>query len=310
MGVSLVGNRHLVSSKNKVFAFSSDMKPALIVEDGDEVVFETLDCFSNQIKTTEDRLENLNWSEVNPATGPVFVNGAKPGDALVVEILDIEVANQGVMVAGKGLGPLGEKFEGFYTKIVKIENGCAMFNDLELPIDPMIGVIGVAPKEGSVNCGTPGPHGGNLDTRYIKKGAKVILPVFVEGGLLALGDLHALMGDGEVCGTGIEVAGKVTARVFVKKSMELKNPMVISEGSLFTLASGKTLDEAVKEAVNDMTEFVLGYANISLEELTMLFSIVGHTEISQVVDPLVTARFRMPLDVLEKLGFSKDTIEY
>ncbi len=296
-----MGSRHLVSSDNKVFAFSRDMKPALIIEDGDEVVFETLDCFSNQIKTTEDRLENLNWSEVNPATGPVFVNGAKPGDALVVEILDIEVANQGVMVAGKGLGPLGEKFEGFHTKIVKIKDGCAIFNDLQLPIDPMIGVIGVAAKEGSVNCGTPGPHGGNLDTRYIKKGAKVILPVFVEGGLLALGDLHALMGDGEVCGTGIEVAGKVTARIFLKKGLELKNPMVLSEGSLFTLASAKTLDEAMKEAVNDMAEFVLRYANMSLEELTMLFSIVGNTEISQVVDPLVTARFRIPLDVLERL---------
>jgi amidase len=306
MGVSLVGNKHLVSSKNKVFAFSSDMKPALFIENGDEVVFETMDCFSNQIRTAEDRLENLNWSEVNPATGPVFVKGAKPGDTLVVEILDIEVANQGVMVAGKGLGPLGEKFDGFHTKIVKIKDGCAMFNDLELPIDPMIGVIGVAPKDGTINCGTPGPHGGNLDTKYIKKGAKVLLPVFVEGGLLALGDLHALMGDGEICGTGIEVAGKVTARVFVKKGMELRNPMVISGGSLFTLASGKTLDEAIKEAVNDMAAFVLRYANMSLEELTILFSIVGHTEISQVVDPLVTARFRMPLDILGKLRIPKD----
>jgi amidase len=301
-----MGSSYSVSSNNRIFSFSSDMKPVLVVEDGSEVVFETMDCFSNQIRTCEDRLENLNWSEVNPATGPVFVNGAKPGDALVVEILDIEVANQGVMVAGKELGPLGEKFDGFHTKIVKIKDGCAMFNDLELPIDPMIGVIGVAPKDGTINCGTPGPHGGNLDTKYIKKGAKVLLPVFVEGGLLALGDLHALMGDGEICGTGIEVAGKVTARVFVKKGMELRNPMVISEGSLFTLASGKTLNEAMKEAVNDMAEFVLRYANMSLEELTMLFSIVGHTEISQVVDPLVTARFRIPLDILEKLRIPKD----
>ena len=301
-----MGSSYSVSSNNRIFAFSSDMKPALVVEDGSEVVFETMDCFSNQIRTCEDRLENLNWAEVNPATGPVFVKGARPGDALVVEILDIEVANQGVMVAVKGLGPLGERFDKFYTKIVKIENSTARFNDLELPIDPMIGVIGVAPREGSVNCGTPGPHGGNLDTKYIKKGAKVLLPVFVEGGLLALGDLHALMGDGEICGTGIEVAGQVTARVFVKKGMELRNPMVISGGSLFTLASGKTLDEAMNQAVNDMAEFVLRYANMSLEELTMLFSIVGHTEISQVVDPLVTARFRIPLDILEKLRIPKD----
>ncbi|MCD6449401.1 MAG: acetamidase/formamidase family protein [Thermotogaceae bacterium] len=298
--------RHVVNSSSKIFAFGADVKPAAFVEDGDEVVFETLDCFSNQIRTSEDKLENLNWSEVNPATGPVFVNGAKPGNVLEVEILDIEIDNQGVVATGKGLGPLGERFNRFYTKIVKIENGNAKFNNLELPIEPMIGVIGVAPEEGSVNCGTPGPHGGNMDTRYIKKGAKVLLPVFVEGGLLALGDLHALMGDGEVCGTGIEVAGKVVTRVSVRKDINLKNPMIVSEGNVFTIVSAKTLDEAVKSAVSEMVNFVGKHSNTGFEELVMLFSIVGHTEISQIVDPLVTARFRTPMNVLLKLGMPQD----
>lgn len=299
-----MGVRHFVDTQKKVFAFSPDNAPAVSVNSGDEVVFETLDCFSNQIKTCEDKLESLDWNQVNPATGPVFVNGAEPGDVLEIQIVDIKVNNQGVMATGKGLGPLGGKFEGYYTKIVKVENSKAIFNDLELDIEPMVGVIGVAPKEGTINCGTPGSHGGNLDTRYIKKGARVFLPVSVKGGLLALGDLHALMGDGEVCGTGIEVAGEVRTVVRVRKNLSLKNPMVVSEGIVFTLVSSKTLDEAVKEAVGDMFEFVISRTNISPEELVMLFSIVGNTEISQVVDPLVTTRFSMPVDILERLGVS------
>ncbi|QAV33809.1 amidase [Fervidobacterium changbaicum] len=298
-----MGNaRHRISAEHRIYAFCSDVKPALFVESGDEVEFETLDCFSNQIRSCEDKLENLNWSEVNPATGPVFVNGSMPGDVLEIEIIDIEVAERGVMVTGKGLGPLGERFEEYFTKIVEIKDGKAIFNGLKLPIEPMIGVIGVAPKEGCVNCGTPGYHGGNLDTKYIKKGAKVLLPVSVEGALLALGDLHALMGDGEICGTGIEVPGKVVAKVRVRKGLKLKNPMVICEEGVFALASAQSLDEAVKCAVENMAEVITSYSEIPLEELVMLMSIVGDTQISQIVDPLVTARFRMPVNVLRQLG--------
>ncbi|MGQ9856661.1 MAG: acetamidase/formamidase family protein [Fervidobacterium sp.] len=296
--------RHFVEAQKRVVVFSPDNTPVVFVDTGDEVVFETLDCFSNQIRTCEDRLESLDWNQVNPATGPVFVNGAEPGDVLEVQILDVKVREQGVMATGKGLGPLGERFEAYYTKIVKIENSKAIFNDLELNVEPMVGVIGVAPKEGTINCGTPGSHGGNMDTRYIKKGARVFLPVFVKGGLLALGDLHALMGDGEVCGTGVEVAGEVVTVIKVRKDLKLRNPMVVCDGKVFAIASAKTLDEAVKEAVCDMFEFVMSRTNMSSEELVMLFRIVGNTEISQVVDPLVTARFSMPMDVLERLGVS------
>ena len=109
-----------------------------------------------------------------------------------------------------------------------------------------------------------------------------------------------------VCETGIEVAGKVVTRVSVRKDINLKNPMIVSEGNVFTIVSAKTLDEAVKSAVSEMVNFVGKHSNTGFEELVMLFSIVGHTEISQIVDPLVTARFRTPMNVLLKFGMPHD----
>lgn len=113
------------------------------------------------------------------------------------------------MVTSPGLGVLGEKITEAHTKIIPIKNGFAEFNEkIRLPLTPMIGVLGVAPAEGSVHCAVPGDHGSNMDTKLIKVGSKVYLPVFVSGANLALGDLHACMGDGELSGTGIETAGQ------------------------------------------------------------------------------------------------------
>jgi Acetamidase/Formamidase family. len=106
-----------------------------------------------------------------------------------------------------------------YSKVVEINDGKVIFNEkLSFPVKPMIGVIGVAPKEGEINCGTPGPHGGNMDTTLIGEGTKLYLPVFVDGALFALGDLHAVMGDGEIGVSGVEVSGAVTVGLRVLKT--------------------------------------------------------------------------------------------
>lgn len=123
------------------------------------------------------------------------------------------------MVTSPGLGVLGEKITEAHTKIIPIKNGFAEFNEkIRLPLTPMIGVLGVAPAEGSVHCAVPGDHGSNMDTKLIKVGSKVYLPVFVSGANLALGDLHACMGDGELSGTGIETAGRVCLQVKLSKT--------------------------------------------------------------------------------------------
>src|SRR5699024_7193599 len=189
-----------------VYNFSKDNEPSVKVEQGEKVRLETLDCFSNQIQSPEDELSSIDFSKVNPATGPVYVEGAEPGDLLVVDILDVQVKDQGVGVNGPGMGPLQDIVTN-EVKLLDVKEGKVTFNDIEFPMNVMIGVIGVAPKEGSVACGQPGDHGGNLDNKLITTGARLYFPVNVEGALFQCGDLHAAMGDGEISGAGLEIPG-------------------------------------------------------------------------------------------------------
>ncbi len=289
-----------LSCERIIYAFDKENHPILRVPSGTTIEISTYDCFENQIQTADTPFDTLDWNRVNPATGPIYVEGAEPGDVLKVIIEDIQLADQGVMAVGPGLGVLGEKIERFEAKIIPIKGDKAIFNDFEIPLNPMIGVIGVAPAGEPVSCGTPGSHGGNMDNKMIAKGATLYFPVFVPGALFALGDFHAAMGDGEISVSGIEIAGRAKVHLEVVKGKTITNPVLENEESLATIASAPTLDEAVKLSVENMVELTRDALSLSLNEQTMLFSAVGQTEICQVVDPLMTARFVLPKWVLRE----------
>ncbi|MFV2047145.1 acetamidase/formamidase family protein [Metabacillus sp. YM-086] len=296
---------HIINRSQPIYAFSKEHAPILNMKSGETVIIETYDCFENQITSNDSTYESLDWSKVNPATGPVYVEGAEVGDVLEVTIDDIKLEDQGVMAVSPGMGVLGEKITKFEAKLIPIENGKAIFNEnIHIPLNPMIGVIGVAPQDEPISCGTPGSHGGNMDNKMITKGTTLYFPVFQQGALFALGDLHAAMGDGEVCVTGIEIAGQVTVTIKVIKGKSLSNPVLETEEFIGTIASAKTIDEAVKMSVEDMVELLQDKTSLPLSELTMLLSAVGQTQICQVVDPLMTTRFLVPKWVLEKNNVS------
>jgi len=182
----------------QVYALADEMEPAAREVPGERLVFEAQDALGGQVKTADDVLAELDFSRINPATGPVFVDGAEPGDTLVVRVVSIEPADSGAIVTGPGMGVLGDETERHATRILPVEDGAVVFDDLRLPARPMIGVIGVAPSEGSHPTGTAHRHGGNMDTKEIVEGCTVYCPVAQPGALLALGDVHAVMGDGEV----------------------------------------------------------------------------------------------------------------
>ena len=234
----------------------------------------------------------------------MFVEGAAAGDVLSVSVERIEVAPTGVMAVSPEFGVLHERIPATVFAIVPIADGVAHLpGGVDVPIRPMIGVIGVAPAGAPVPCGSPGAHGGNMDTRLIGEGAVVYLPVAAPGALLAAGDLHAAMGDGEICGTGVEVAGSVTLRVDVRRDLDLVNPVVETAEVVATIASAETLDEAADLATRDMAELlVLRRLGLSVADATMLMSAAGHLQVSQVVDPLKTARFALPKSIIAQLG--------
>ena len=166
-------------------------------------------------------------------------------------------------------------------------DGAAEYLGLRIPLRPMIGVIGVAPSDTDGPCptNTPNKHGGNMDTHDIRKGSTLYLSVRQEGALFALGDCHALMGDGEVCFTGVEVPAKVTVRLSVVKNTVSTWPILETETSTMIIASATTLEEATQKSVSQTVDALAKVFDCMWEEAYILASIVVDVRISQVVDP-------------------------
>lgn len=285
-----------IGDDSVIYAFAQGMVPAISIPAGSRIIVKTQDCFSNQLCNPEDKLEAMDWDRVNPATGPIYVEGAEPGDVLEIRIENIQVGAQGVMMVDKTFGVLKDRFDDMHFKVMPIKQGRVIFDDkLSIPIRPMIGVIGVAPKEGlSFNTGTPHSHGGNMDTNLIVAGTTLYLPVFEKGALLALGDIHATMGDGEICGTGVESPATVTLVVNIRKDIKLNNPVLDNGRDLMVIASAETLDEASRIATSDMADILATRIPLDMQNINYLMSAIGNLQTSQVVDPLMTARFAMP----------------
>ncbi|WP_047151115.1 acetamidase/formamidase family protein [Aneurinibacillus tyrosinisolvens] len=284
-----------INKQDAIYAMSPENKPVLTVLSGSTVVFETCDCFEDQIRTADTDFGELDWNRINPATGPVYVEGAEPGDMLAVHIQKIDIAEQGVMVTGPGLGVAGAEFTENVIRMIPVQDGHAVLSDsLRIPINPMIGVIGTAPAEESISCGTPGDHGGNMDCKQIREGSTLFLPVNVPGALFALGDLHAAMADGEVAVCGVEIPGEVTVKIDVVKGEKWPLPMIINEEHIITVASEVELDKAADRAVVNMVHFLNEEAGMDKAEATFLLSLAGDVRICQIVDPLKTARVELP----------------
>ncbi|MGX4686984.1 acetamidase/formamidase family protein [Vagococcus sp. JNUCC 83] len=289
-----------ISKENSIYAMDKKNKPVLTIKSGEQVTFETFDCFTNQIDREDYLFDRLDWDRINPATGPVFVVGAEVGDTLKVSIKKIKFKGKATMYTGPDAGVLGDELTENTIRILDIENNQLKFTDtINIPINKMIGVIGTAPKSGSVSCGTPDSHGGNMDCKEITEGTDLFLPVNVKGGLLALGDCHAAMGDGEVSVCGAEVPCEVTVEVEVIKEQDWPLPFLVKDEKISILSSKPSLDEASVTATKNMIYFVEKYTNLSKGEAIHLLSLVGNLRICQIVDPNKTVRMELPLSYLK-----------
>jgi amidase len=289
------------------YAFSPQLVPSGRVKQSEEFVLETFDCFQDQLKSEADLVDGLDWGHINPATGPVFIEGVKAGDVVCFEILDVKVKGPSVMVTIPGEGVLGDLIQKMETAMLPIRDGKVTFKErLEIRIKPMIGVIGVAPAAGEIPTGTPGPHGGNMDCTLIGKGARLYLTSAVDGALFGCGDLHAVMGDGEIVVCGAEAAGEVRLRANVRSLPGLPTPFLETEDLVVTIASAETLDEACSLATHHMATFLTVMAGLPLNDAGMLMSLVGSLKVCQVVDPKKTARFEFPKSALASYHYPLD----
>jgi len=193
-----------------------------------------------------------------------------------------------------------EEIEHPATRITEVDGDTIEFDGHEVPIEPMIGTIGVATAEETITTLTPHDHGGNLDTTDMTGGTTAYFPVFQDGAMLAMGDSKAAMADGEMCGTGAEIGTEidVTVSVISDPGVGLDRPIVDTGENIKSIASADTMEEAVKLANRDILDLLQADHDMSKTEAYLFSSLVGGLEISQVVDPLVTVRNSIPAEHL------------
>lgn len=277
---------HVIPNDQVVFSFSADMGPVLEIEPGATVTFQTQDCFSGQIQSESDLVTEIDFSRVNPATGPVAVKGAKPGDSLIVEIVDIQPGPQGVATIIPGFGQLIDLCDSPVTKVLPVSNGMVHFNDrIQFPMRPMVGVVGVATDGEEVTNAMPGRHGGNLDDHMHGIGTRIYFPVRQKGGLFAVGDMHASMGDGEICGTGVEIAGEVTMRFDLLEGKQGTWPVSETDTAWITHGTATEYPEALREACREAATLLTEQWGLSVEEAFILLSIRADVGVCQACKP-------------------------
>jgi acetamidase/formamidase len=273
-----------------------DAAPIAELEDGE--TFEVLlpDSSSGQLTadSTSADLHAVDLARVDAAVGPLAVRGARPGDALRLSLEAIEVGSWGWSGIFRSFGLLQDRFDDDLV-IWRLTDGWAeavrgFLRPVRLPLSPMLGWIGLAPAEGEWGMIPPRFHGGNLDNRLHRVGATVDLPVQVDGAHLLLGDAHALQGDGEVCGTGIETGALVRARVDVLRDGAGTGPraMAPTEAAppgrwIVTEGVGPDVVEAARVATEAMIGEIVA-RGFSSAEAYLLASLVGHLRLSEVVD--------------------------
>jgi amidase len=278
-----------VCREQYTYRFAPDVPPVARVRPGEQIIFETYDAATGRIRTGADvhtYLQVRDVRRVNPAAGPVWIEGARPGDELVVTIEAIRLTDQGYIRAMPDDAIL-TGIAGPVAVIVPVEHGdtLALPGGLRLPARPMVGVIGVAPASGEVLTAVPGPIGSNLDCNLVRAGARVHLPVQVAGALLALGDVHASMGDGEVSGTGVEINAEVTARVEVLPGAAHGRPWIEVDGLIAATASAPALTDAVSLATDGLVTLLMERHGVSRTDAFLLVSAYGDVRIGQACTP-------------------------
>jgi acetamidase/formamidase len=233
---------------------------------------------------------------VDQVNGPIFVEGARPGDTLEIEFLELQPAEWGWTALIPGFGLLADEFPDPALKLWRLRDGSAEFAPgIQIPLEPFCGEVGLAPAAaGAFSTIPPYRHGGNLDTKHLTRGAKLYLPVEVEGALFSMGDGHAAQGDGEVCGTAIETPIQTTVRLTVRRDLAVAEPQLLTAGPLAARTNtgpyyacegiGPDLKEAAREAVRHMIAHLQEAHGLERSEAYMLCSVAVDLKICEIVD--------------------------
>lgn len=296
----MLTTQHTLHSCQHHHGWDHSIEPVRAVAPGQAILFETIDSSGGQITpdSTAAALGELDFARVNPVTGPVFVEGAEPGDAIEIELLEFQPRGWGWTALIPGFGLLADQFPEPALRQWRYDfatgGPAAWGSQACVPVRPFVGTIGLAPAEPGLHGVLPPRRvGGNMDVRDLAAGATLWLPVEVPGGLLSLGDTHAAQGDGEVCGTAIESPMDLVLRIGLVKGGAPRFPRIRTtqstgrlskSGFEITTGIGPDLHENARAAVSQMIELLAQTQKVSAEDAYMLISACGDLRIAEIVD--------------------------
>lgn len=307
---------HTIHKHNHHLGWDNAIEPVLSVAPGETIAVETIDASGGQLhaQATLQDLKALDFEKVNPVTGPIYIEGAEPGDTIAITFQAFHASGWGWTANIPGFGLLADEFPDPALHVWSYDTGLtkpALFAPFgQVALKPFVGTIGLAPAEpGQHSVVPPRRVGGNLDIRDNCLGTTLYLPVEVAGGLLSLGDTHAAQGDGEICGTAIESPMDVEIKVDLKKGPQLLFPRLETDGPVtnhidqqgyrVTTGIGPDLMQSSRDAVRQMIDWLCATAKISPVEAYMLCSVAGDLRISEIVDmPNWVVSFYLPKSVL------------
>lgn len=288
-------------------SWSSAIEPILTVPSGSVIKVATQEASAKQLalNSTLEDLANLSFDPIHPLTGPVYVEGAEPGDVLKVTLHKIEMGDWGWTAIIPGFGFLADEFKEPYLKTFELgkDRKTAHFSEnIEIPLKPFPGVMGVAPDtEEMLSTIPPRENGGNMDDPNITEGSVVYFPVFVEGALFSIGDTHAAQGHGEVCGTAIEAPMNIVYEVeVIKGGRAISEPQYETEDYYAVTAFATTIDEAARKATRFMIDYLAEEKGMTRNDAYALCSLAGDLKIAEVVDvPHMLVSMHMPKDIFK-----------
>jgi acetamidase/formamidase len=308
---------HTIHDHQCHFGWNRDNAPVVRVAPGESIEFHPQDSSGGQLtaNSTVADIATLDFGKVNPVAGPVYIDGAEPGDAIKVTLLGFQPSGWGWTANIPGFGLLADQFKTPALHIWKYDATSlapALFGPGgRVPLKPFCGTIGLAPAEaGAHSIVPPRRMGGNMDIRDMAEGTELYLPVEVAGGLFSVGDTHACQGDGEVCGTAIESPCSVAAKFDLIKNANLPFPRFTTSGPVsrhldvkgyeVTTGIGPDLMEGAKAAVSGMIDLLSKRYNLNAVDAYMLCSVCGDLRISEIVDmPNWVVSFYFPRVVFE-----------
>ncbi len=288
---------HTLAAEPTHSVWDRSLEPRLRIEPGDEVQIECVDSSGSQVRPgmTVAEFLTIDRTRIHALTGPIWINGAEPGDVLEIEVLSTRHGGWGWSSVMPGLGFLKDRFRDPYLFHWQLEGETTTsMHPAIVPLRPFLGVMGVAPAEdGKFRTRPPGPFGGNLDVRELCAGSTLYLPVFNPGALFSCGDAHAAQGDGEVCINGIECALDVTLRLNLHKQQPLSGPLVEASESVapdstadawVVVETGTDLADAARAATSRMIDLLVSRWGFSEVHAYILCSVALRLRLSQVVN--------------------------